>query len=470
MSSDDKLSEGNDDTPSAMPQKSPFCEYSDEAGHKSHKHIYDVEYEFCPLGQNSEDEISHEDKPPFAQNGFCSSWRDYDYSFHPQTCPNDCSRSQQGQHQPEYSNNSPHVNISDDSPPKHSQPCTEVTPPRKFCKRPFSEVSTSCEVQPKRKVAFIGKNDLHSSQNFHYPQPYVDHNNCHQTNAPFPYGHSPSASTNQGPKYQLTEQGTWVEIPSSYSVQTSSLNHIEPHQNHTFHAMPTKHQSSHWYETSPSSFVPGTAMTCHDQSRHYAAPSVSHNPHMYHCHGQIQPHDYFKRGIMTSQGATLRPQIGQHFSPPSQFTYTLAMDEDKKWLSEFLCFVREHCTEVVCASEEDVLSRMNSKRVGLGQVGIRCRFCGHLPHKKRGGRSSTFPSSLSRIYQSITMMIRDHFESCPAMPSESKTKFKELRGSVSQGVVGSKKYWIHSAKALGLVDTDSGIFFIDRRYFASKQT
>mmetsp|Transcript_3492 Transcript_3492/g.4312 ORF Transcript_3492/g.4312 Transcript_3492/m.4312 type:complete len:378 (+) Transcript_3492:97-1230(+) len=369
---------------------------------------------------------------------------------------------------PEYSNNGPHVNISDDSPPKHSQPCTEVIPPRNCCKRPFFEVSTSCEVQPKHKDAFIGKSDLHSNQSIHHPEPYVDHN-LHQSNASFSYGHSPSASTNQGPKYQLTEQGTWAEIPSSYTVQTSYLNHHEPHQNHSFHAVPNQHQSSHWCKSSPSSFVPGTAMTCHDQS-HYAAPSVSHYPHTNHCHGQIQPQDYFKRGIIASQGATLSPQTGHNISQPSQFTCALAMGEDKKWLSEFLCFVREHCAEVVCASEGDVLSRMNSKKVGLGQVGIRCRFCAHLPHKKRGGRSSTFPSSLRRIYQSITMIIRDHFESCPAMPSELKTKFKELRGNISKGADGSKQYWIHSAKSLGLVDTDSGIFFMDRRYFASQRT
>jgi len=113
----------------------------------------------------------------------------------------------------------------------------------------------------------------------------------------------------------------------------------------------------------------------------------------------------------------------------------------------------------VCAFKEDVISRLNSKRVILGQVGIRCQFCAHLPHKQRGKRSSTFPSSLDRIYQSITMMIRDHFESCPAMPSELKAKYKDIKATASQGVDGSKQYWVLSAKKLGLVETDSGIFF-----------
>eukprot|EP00957_Ditylum_brightwellii_P109298 8337061-Ditylum_brightwellii.AAC.1 len=233
--------------------------------------------------------------------------------------------------------------------------------------------------------------------------------------------------------------------------------------------MPNQHRSSYWYDSSPSVFAPGTAMNRHDQS-HYAVSCSSHDPRMDHYYGQFQPHEYFNRGAMASQGTSLRPQTGYNISPYSQFTLTLAMREDENWLSEFLCFIREDCTEVVCASEEDVISRMNSKKVILDQVGIRCRFCVHLPHKKRGGRSSTFPSSLNRIYQSLTMMIRDHFEICPAMPSELKAKYKDLRANTSQGIDGSKQYWVDSAKKLGLVDTDRGIFFKDRRHFAPTQT
>jgi len=161
----------------------------------------------------------------------------------------------------------------------------------------------------------------------------------------------------------------------------------------------------------------------------------------------------------------------QHqFPQPSRSILTLAMEEDENWLSEFLCFVRQHCTEVVCASEKDVISRMNSKKVVLGQVGIRCQFCAHLSHKQRGGRSSTFPSSLSRIYQSLTMMIRDHFVGCPGMPPDLKAKYKDLKGNTSQGVDGSKQYWVDSAKKLGLIDTEDGIFFKDRRHFGSTQS
>ena len=137
----------------------------------------------------------------------------------------------------------------------------------------------------------------------------------------------------------------------------------------------------------------------------------------------------------------------------------LSTSEDESWLSEFLCFVRSQCVEVFSATKEDVASRMNSKKVLLHQVGIRCRFCAHIPHRERSGRSSSFPSSISRIYQSLTMMLRDHFTKCHAMPHQMKERYLCLKANASQGATDSKKYWIESAHTLGLTDTEEGIRF-----------
>eukprot|EP00957_Ditylum_brightwellii_P190441 14496865-Ditylum_brightwellii.AAC.1 len=56
------------------------------------------------------------------------------------------------------------------------------------------------------------------------------------------------------------------------------------------------------------------------------------------------------------------------------------------------------------------------------------------------------------------MMIRAHFMSCPCMPPDLKGKYKDLRANTSQGIDGSKQYWVDSAKKLGLVDTDDEHF------------
>jgi hypothetical protein len=144
-----------------------------------------------------------------------------------------------------------------------------------------------------------------------------------------------------------------------------------------------------------------------------------------------------------------------HFSERAHVP--LATDEDQNWLSGFLCFVRLELVEMFRASQEDVRSRNSSKKVFHGQVGVRCRFCAHLPLSSRATRSSSYPSSLSRIYQSLTMMLRDHFGKCDAMPDPLKERFQTLKGKTSQGATDSKHYWVYSAMKLGLVDSQHGI-------------
>eukprot|EP00957_Ditylum_brightwellii_P206141 15347008-Ditylum_brightwellii.AAC.1 len=272
-----------------MSQKSPYQGYPDASSQREdHNHYYDVEYDFCPPGRkvlssssnvtpsfppsptieqlDSTYNNSHEGNNPFAPNGVGASWTDYHHSSHPQIYTNDYSRTQQvqyqHQHQQEHSNNRPHVNISYHSRPDHFQPYTGAAPPKRSCKQPSFD-------QPKHEDAFIGNNGIHSDQNIHQ-EPCVDHNRG-QSNASLPYVHSPSVSTKLGKNNQQTEPGTWAEATSSYSVPPSYLSHHVPHQNHSFYALHNQHQSSHWYESSPSSSPPGTAMTCHGQS-HYAAP------------------------------------------------------------------------------------------------------------------------------------------------------------------------------------------------------
>jgi hypothetical protein len=155
-----------------------------------------------------------------------------------------------------------------------------------------------------------------------------------------------------------------------------------------------------------------------------------------------------------------RPQLDEapvlHFS--QRLVIPLATDEDQNWLSEFLCFVRLDLVEVFRANHMDVRSRNSSKKVYHGQVGIRCRFCAHLPLSVRASRSSSYPSSLGRIYQSLTMMLRDHFGKCNTISAPLKQRFLNLKGKTSQGATDSKHYWVFSATKRGLVDSESGIW------------
>lgn len=135
--------------------------------------------------------------------------------------------------------------------------------------------------------------------------------------------------------------------------------------------------------------------------------------------------------------------------------FPLGIDEDANWLSEFHCFVRNELVELFRASEDDVKARNGS--IASMQLGMRCRYCAHLSSTAKTGRSSAFPSSLRQIYQSFTMMLRDHFGGCEAIPGHLLHKFIELKDKPAQGATDSKRYWIYSAMKVGMSDTKEGI-------------
>lgn len=143
----------------------------------------------------------------------------------------------------------------------------------------------------------------------------------------------------------------------------------------------------------------------------------------------------------------------------------LGIDEDNNWLTEFQCFIRFDLIEVVQASRHADQSNGASggnKNNGNGgetfqQVGVRCRYCAHLHPGQRASRSSAFPSSIRQLYQSFTMMLRDHFEQCSEIPPLRKKLFSELKAKNSQGAYDSKQYWIYAAEKLGMIDSEHGI-------------
>jgi hypothetical protein len=169
---------------------------------------------------------------------------------------------------------------------------------------------------------------------------------------------------------------------------------------------------------------------------------------------------------VSAQPSQLPPcdeQVEPHFL---RQCFVLALDEDCNWLSECHCFVRSELIEVFRASSEQVKARKNS--IAYLQIGLRCRFCAHRPPMARAGRSSAFPSSIRQIYQSITMMLRDHFSKCGDMPISVQEKFNALKANASQGAFDSKGYWLYSATKIGLKDTPTGIMIDEESLVAGR--
>ena len=135
----------------------------------------------------------------------------------------------------------------------------------------------------------------------------------------------------------------------------------------------------------------------------------------------------------------------------------LSYPEDKQYLAPWQCYLRKVFIEVFKADKSQVLRRRSNK-VQLHQIGFRCRFCAHLDHKSKAKRSATFPSSLSKIYQTLNVMVIEHLSLCKEIPTDEMEKFNRLKDLFPLGSRSSSVYWANAAKAMGIVDTKDGLF------------
>ena len=139
----------------------------------------------------------------------------------------------------------------------------------------------------------------------------------------------------------------------------------------------------------------------------------------------------------------------------------LAMPTDSDSLSDRQCYVRSEMVEIFAATEKDVAARHSkgAQKLVAGQVGIRCVHCSHLRPRDRAERAVCYPSSISRIYQTVADMQRFHFEQCREIPDEIRKVYKSLKTTRPRGVGSPQTYWVQSAKLLDLVDSEDGIRF-----------
>lgn len=139
--------------------------------------------------------------------------------------------------------------------------------------------------------------------------------------------------------------------------------------------------------------------------------------------------------------------------PPSPSSRVLlAIPEDKEWLSDKDIFVRKQL-EVFCATEEDVAAAKADLKypVSVGQVGIRCIHCALAHGSDTVGHAVAYPFTISGIHESVREIHRLHLDSCKNLPAAKKAKLANLGASSLSSVL--RRYYILSAKALGLRDT-----------------
>lgn len=142
----------------------------------------------------------------------------------------------------------------------------------------------------------------------------------------------------------------------------------------------------------------------------------------------------------------------------------LAQPVDQYKLSDHQQFLR-YQIELFQASDDEVSThtRGRNKRINVGQVGIRCRHCAHLPPSHRQKGSVYFPATIMGIYQAAQNMSTAHIQCglCSEMPDRIKEHFKDLIATKAFTTGSGRPYWAKCVKDMGLVDTNKGIRYSD---------
>ena len=141
----------------------------------------------------------------------------------------------------------------------------------------------------------------------------------------------------------------------------------------------------------------------------------------------------------------------------------LAQPGDHLKLSAHQVFLRQQIESFRAGDDEiSTHTRGRNKPICMGQVGIRCRHCAHIPIARRQKGSTYFPSSLQGIYQASQNMSTTHMQCglCDHMPDEIKNEFARLLATKVSSSGAGRPYWAESAENLGLIDTEEGIRFV----------
>eukprot|EP00986_Skeletonema_menzelii_P011355 scaffold5819_cov148-Skeletonema_menzelii.AAC.10 len=159
---------------------------------------------------------------------------------------------------------------------------------------------------------------------------------------------------------------------------------------------------------------------------------------------------------------TLKNAVSESSGGEKLERVTLAVAQDKHWLSDIDCFIRKQ-VEVFCANSTDVSNAVEYVPVTTGQVGLRCIHCAKSQEGAQGN-AVLYPHSVSGIYESVQELQRLHLHDCPHLPTKLKSEISDTKESSEQREQREqreqssalRKYYVQAAGALGLFDSDEG--------------
>jgi hypothetical protein len=344
----------------------------------------------------------------------------------------------------------------------------------------YEEACAHEETCPARHINNVVRYNDTSSHHFsphHDPRVRTHHSSSsrnHQSATTSPYG-SNTTDPSMAVVTQVPSQGG-VSLGAIYHASQEVVTPPTPHHSQTGHRWGVGTGSSHIptpHGAPPLPVFPhehgyyrGGSSGSYYDSRSGEEPTMyplEHHTASYHNTPTMTPHHQLYHH-------PYNPTPSYHHHSPNDSYYShdtnhgrlvLAMPTDRDSLSDRQCYVRSEMVEIFAATEKDVAARHSkgAQRLVMGQVGIRCIHCRHLRPRDRAERAVCYPSSISRIYQTVADMQRFHFEQCREIPDHVRQIYKKLKTTRPRGVGSPQTYWISSAKNLGLDDTCDGIRF-----------
>lgn len=262
--------------------------------------------------------------------------------------------------------------------------------------------------------------------------------------------------------YSYHYQQQFQSQPWANSMPRYHPNGDPPHNNELKHPPPYFHHSTK--NERPMDFIPHTAAPYpyYFPNYHHAnypqqqyvpsasgttAPSQESN-----CPKQPLPNNpYTAPGVTSTHPAEI--------PIPRIMSLYMACDEDR--LSEYQCLARKQM-EVFSATYTDIKMTVQgrNRQILPGQVGIRCRFCSHIPIKKQARASVYYPSKLDCIYQAAQNMASVHLAKyCAYVPETIRNELLRHMKDRKSSAGGGKEYWAVSARSLGIVEIDGRLWY-----------
>ena len=132
--------------------------------------------------------------------------------------------------------------------------------------------------------------------------------------------------------------------------------------------------------------------------------------------------------------------------------------DDRANLTPYQAVIRESL-EYFTATQDDAATKIQGRRkpVMLNQLGIRCKYCSHLPVSKRMRAAAYYPRTLPNLYQGAQNIAGIHFSRCTEFPKQILEFLTAERPRKVFSKFG-RPYWADMCVELGIYEDDHALW------------